>query len=141
LVCSPSTDTTPTGHYVEQCSTAGSGKGARKNCKQVWVPYRSEPIPLPRTSQVQQPSVAPIVDITAAPSIVRLGGSSRITWNGGLADKCSVVGPNFTASTIRGSQVVSNLQEQSTYTLNCSKGTASAQDTARVDILPLWREY
>ena len=132
--CAVPTGEAPSGHYEQQCTSSGKGG---QSCQQVWVPET----PSSSARVTNAPSTPPAVQITATPSIVRLGGESRVSWDGGSADECSVSGPSLSAATVVGSQVVTNIQEQSTYTLTCSRGTAVAQDTTRIDIVPLWREF
>jgi hypothetical protein len=86
------------------------------------------------------------ITIKAMPAIVRYGGSSLISWDGGTAQSCSVSGPFFSAGGVSGSQLATAIPEERTYTLTCTFGgrnTAPVEKSTSISvkIVPLWREF
>lgn len=84
-------------------------------------------------------TTAPTLSITAAPSFVRPGNSTTISWNGGTASSCSVIGPGLVATGVTGSQSVA-VTNQSTYNLTCTKLGNSYQSSVIVKLLPTYTE-
>jgi len=87
-------------------------------------------------SATTQAPPAPTASISASPTAVPAGGSSTLTWNSTNATSCSASGDWAGAEPTSGSQVVSNLTAQSTYTLICDGAGGQAMSSATVSILP-----
>lgn len=81
------------------------------------------------------PPPAPTVSLTATPTNVPAGGSSTLDWTSTDATSCTASGSWSGTKAVSGSQVVSGLVTQSTYTLTCSGagGQASASATVTPD--------
>jgi chitodextrinase len=80
----------------------------------------------------QAPSPAPTVQITATPSAVAAGGSSTLDWTSTDATGCTASGAWSGVKATSGSQVVSGIATQSTYTLTCSGAGGQAVASAVV---------
>jgi len=79
----------------------------------------------------------PVVDLTASPTSVSIGGSSNLTWTvtGGVADDCNATGDwSGSKSTGGGSQPVTGINNNKTYTLTCTNADGSGSDSATVTI-------
>lgn len=81
------------------------------------------------------------ITITATPAIVRLGGKSLIAWDGGNAASCTVSGKGLSSTAMKGSQTVTNIQGEESYTLSCMfTGDMTGVASTTVRIVPEWRE-
>lgn len=80
------------------------------------------------------------VQVTATPDRVdgtAPGGASTITWSASAGCSCTISGPGLSSSATTGSQLVTGITAQSTYTLSCSGNV----DTATVNIIPRFEEF
>jgi len=90
---------------------------------------------IPASATTLAPPPAPTVNITATPSTVAFGGSTTLDWNSADATSCVASGNWGGAKTTSGSQAISNITAQSTYTLTCTGagGQAGASATVAID--------
>lgn len=77
------------------------------------------------------------VNIMAAPTRVKKGTATSLTWSATQVASCTVTGTNgFSAVGLTGTNVSSGaIQSQTTFTLSCDGGAVS--DSVIVDILPV----
>ncbi len=88
------------------------------------------------------PSPAPSVtiDLSVNPEIIRPNTDSTISWN--ISDltgqTCTLTGPgvNINITTTSDAYLVSDIENQSTYTLKCTDGTTTVEAHTTVKILP-----
>ena len=80
----------------------------------------------------------PTATISAAPTRVKSGGTTTVSWSSTDTTSCSVTGPGLSASGTSGSQAVT-VTTQSTYTVSCNSGAATA--TATVNVVPTFQEF
>jgi trimeric autotransporter adhesin len=76
----------------------------------------------------------PTVQLDANPTTVVSGGSTTLTWSSTNATTCTASGNWSGTKTTSGTQVMSNLTSNRTYTLTCTGPDGSAQDTANVTV-------
>jgi hypothetical protein len=80
-------------------------------------------------------------NISAVPSVVRHGGSSRITWSAQNVQSCVVVGGNGDSwSGISGTRLSSSIVERTVFTLTCQTRGGTLSDSAAVNIIPSFEE-
>jgi hypothetical protein len=84
------------------------------------------------------------LSLRALPSLVRLGGTTKVHWSSQNMSSCTVAGSNGDSWTGlnspaggEGSGVISGLV---TYTLTCRAGGSTFTKTATVNVLPSWVE-
>jgi len=78
------------------------------------------------------PPPVPTVSLTATPTNIPAGGSSTLDWSSTGATSCTASGGWNGAKALSGSQVVSGLVTQATYTLTCSGAGGQANASATV---------
>jgi hypothetical protein len=79
----------------------------------------------------------PTVTLTATPSAVAAGGSTTLTWNSANASSCTASGGWNGSEPTSGSQQISAIAAQTTYTLTCAGVGAQASASTTVTLLPL----
>ena len=90
------------------------------------------------TITVQTPPGAPSCTLSANPTIVQNGGSSTLTWTSQNAVSASI-SPNIGSVAVNGSQTVSNITSNVTYTLtvvSASGQSAQCQTSIVVQVQP-----
>jgi hypothetical protein len=130
-------------YLSSSCSTVSSGKGgSTTTCSGTPANVIIGPAPSNNGNNNAAAGTAPTVSIIALPAIVRIGGQSRLTWNGGTARACSLSGTDgYANNTISGTTIINNITEPRTYTIICTRGGLSATASTTVKIVPLWREF
>jgi len=78
------------------------------------------------------PPPVPTVSLTATPTNIPAGGSSTLSWTSTDATSCAASGGWNGTKAVSGSQVVSGLVTQSTYTLTCNGAGGQAVASATV---------
>jgi hypothetical protein len=114
--------------FTLQCTGAG-GSVSRSATVTITTPTPPPPPP---------PAGAPTVSITANPTSVASGGSSTLTWLSTNATSCTASGGWSGSKAISGTQSMTNLTANRTFTLACtgSGGTTSASATVTVTSTP-----
>lgn len=82
-------------------------------------------------SQDNNNDITPTVNITASPSSINRGNSSRLTWNSSNADSCYATSGWSGNKSVDGSQTVYP-NNTTTYTIVCENGNRTAQDSVTV---------
>jgi hypothetical protein len=100
-----------------------SGDGGSKT-KSVTVTVAAPPVP------------SPTVSVSVSPSSVAYNGSTTLTWSASNASSCNASGGWSGSKSTSGSQTLSGLTVDRTYTLNCTGTGGSASDSASVAVAP-----
>lgn len=79
------------------------------------------------------PPVAPVVNVTASPTVIDQGQSATLSWNSSDAHSCAVSGGWSGSRATSGSESVSPSQTTS-YTISCSGDGGNATDTVTVTV-------
>ena len=79
-------------------------------------------------------AAAPSVSLSASPSNVASGGSSRLTWSTTNASSCTASGAWSSTKATSGSSSTGSISSTSTYTLTCSGAGGSAVSKATVTV-------
>ena len=86
----------------------------------------------------------PSLSITAAPTSIRPGGSTILTWSAQNVDSCTVRNANngsVISTAISGSQNTGSLTQKTTYTYTCLVGTQSRVASVIINITPSFEEF
>jgi len=78
----------------------------------------------------------PSVSLTANPSSIASGGSSTLTWSSKNASSCAASGAFTGSLATSGSQLVTGITSNSTYTLTCTNSAGSNSVSATVTVPP-----
>jgi hypothetical protein len=85
-----------------------------------------------------------ILNFTAQPRFVRMGGNATVTW--GLStitgSTCAITGPNtnYAVGTTSGTLTVGPIRSQSTYKITCTGSYGSVSQQAIVEVIPVAEE-
>ena len=78
----------------------------------------------------------PTVDLTANPAVVEEGYTSTLSWDTTNVDSCAASGGWSGSRAAAGSEVVTPVSPQTTYSLTCTGPEGSAGDSQTVDVVP-----
>ncbi|MFZ2167897.1 MAG: hypothetical protein WAV50_03455 [Minisyncoccia bacterium] len=92
--------------------------------------------PATATVTVLEPSAS----ISAAPTRVKTGQSTAISWSASGVTSCAVSGPGISSATKSGSQSVA-ITVQSTYTITCQTNGAPLTQSVTVNVEPDFQEF
>jgi len=81
------------------------------------------------------PPPAPTVTLAANPTSVASGGSTQLTWSSTNATSCTASGGWTGNKNTSGNQNISNLTTNTTFTLQCTGGGGTAQQSAMVTVV------
>lgn len=93
------------------------------------------------TASVSVTVASPKVSISAKPSCVSGGGSTKITWSATQVKSCNVSGPGLSSSQTSDSQTV-NVTSKSKYSISCdTQGGSTIDKSVTVDVAGCWSEF
>jgi hypothetical protein len=85
---------------------------------------------------------APLSDISlrADPALVRYGGESTITWDGGNADACTISNDLLGEISPSGSQILTNVFSETKVVLTCTLGTETKVASTTIKVVARYQE-
>jgi hypothetical protein len=74
--------------------------------------------------------------LTVSPKTVRSGESSTVTWDGGNAESCTIIGGGLNATTASGTAVIENITGEATIIATCTLGPNTSTASSTIKVLP-----
>ena len=134
-VSDPNNCTLPEGLYCKD----GDVYSASNDCRQLLVESCSYGCTAGACNA--SASMDTVSNLKAVPPLVPKGGTAEISWDVANAASCRVVGGKNSWSNVRGRNMTSPIEEETTFTLKCMGNYGDTlEESVTVRVLPIWQE-